>query len=160
MKLKVEIRIEERNKIGNKKRLIADIDIVNGRWKYWEDYFDDNEKIPLTINSINRSIYLSLPVKVAFPIYDMDLYHKERTLKVEDSAIICYESLVSYLNYQIEHFKEDIKSGFYDSYYKKKGGKELTATLFNDLHYNNETSVVSDIGYDCEGVLFIKIIKE
>ena len=64
--MKIEVQIL---KDGN---TIVEIDISNGRWRYKDDYM--GEKIPLTINNIVESMYLSLPVKDAYSYYNRKLY--------------------------------------------------------------------------------------
>lgn len=152
MKLRIEIRNQKEEKI-------VEIDVNNGRWKYWDDYFDNDEKIPLTINTVYESKYLHLPVKIGNAIYDTEVYKEEGKLVMKDAYTICYDSLLSFLNYRIDSIKKDIKSGFYKSFYEEKGGKKIFATLFDDYHYENEKTVISDVKYECVGMIKVNIKK-
>ena len=149
MKFNIEVKLDSEK--------IVDIDISNGSWKYWDSYMEDDEKVALTINTINETHYLQMPVKDAYAFHDMKIYKDKGEVKVESACIRYYDSFLSYLNFRLDNVKEDVKSGFYQRYYKEKDGRDFTATIFEGKCEDNETSVIDDISYKCKGMIEVRI---
>ena len=128
---------------------IADIDICNGNWKYNDDHMETDEKIPLTINTIRKSRYLSQPVKDAYPFYNHDAVKENNELIVTDAMVRIYESFLEYLNCRIENTKEE---------YCKFGWTERTynIVLFDLASNKFRDDVTGDIVYEKEALLEVK----
>ena len=150
--MKIEIQI---TKIGNgfleTDKEIANICVCNGNWKYWDDYFEGYEKESLTINTINKAHYLSLPVNDAYPIHN----HEEAVqgnLIVEQAIVRPYSNLLEYLNCRIKNTKEE---------YCKYGWTERTYNIVMLEGKVNRKDVVADRVYDKKSELEItfRVIK-
>lgn len=105
--MKIEIKI---TKIGTgfleTDEEIVNICVCNGNWKYWDDYFEGYEKESLTINTINKAHYLSLPVNDAYPIHNRE-EALQGNLIIEQAIVRPYNNLLEYLNCRIENTKEE-----------------------------------------------------
>ena len=128
---------------------IIDIDICNGNWKYNDDRMESTEKESLTINTICKSSYLSLPVKDAYPVYDHDLFKATGEIQVAEALVRTYDSLIDYLNHRVNNVKDD---------YKKHGWteREFTIVLY-DLSTRLQKDIVKDLVYEKEALLEVKI---
>jgi len=128
---------------------IADIDICNGNWRYIDDHMDTDEKVPLTINTIRKSHYLSQPVKDAYPFYDHEALQENDEIKVIDAMVRIYDSFLEYLNCRIDNTKEE---------YLKYGWTERTynIVLFDLASKKFRTGVTEDIAYEKEALLEVK----
>ena len=129
---------------------IIDIDICNGNWKYNDDHMETEEKISLTINNICKSVYLSAPVKDAYPFHDHEKIIEDNELIVTDSMVRIYDSLIDYLNHRINNVKDD---------YKKHGWTErdFTIVLFDLSIAKFREDAVTDIVYEKECLCEVKI---
>lgn len=148
--VKLNVQIEKKTGIYENK-LIADIDINNGNWKYWEIYTDGAEKQTLTINNVHDSVILNAVVKDAIGIHDTELWKNETELKVKDAMVRRYDNLLSYLNCRVNNVKDD---------FKKHGWTErtFTAVMFEEVYVKSaDESVVRDIVYEADGLIEIKI---
>lgn len=150
MTKKFNINIKQENIYGELETIV-DIDINRGNWKYWDRYFQNREKIKLTINNIHDVTIVNMPVKDAVPIWDMDIWENERELIVKDACIRTYDNLLSYLNCRIDNMKE----------LNKKYGRmheNWTAVLFErEIVRNKDNAVVRDIKYEQEDLIEICI---
>lgn len=147
--MKIEVQIL---KDGN---TIVKIDISNGRWRYKDDYM--GEKIPLTINNIVESMYLSLPVKDAYSYYNRKLYEETGEVKVAKASVRKYNTLLEYLNHRVNNVKEMYKKGTYKLLeYDKEGGKKYHCTIFEDRIIQDK-SVMEEVVYKCEGIIEVNI---
>ena len=146
----MNIQIKQANKYGEMET-IADIDIKNGNWKYWDTYMETTEKQTLTINNIQEMNLINQPVKDAIGIHDKELWENERELVISDASVRTYQNLLSYLNYRINNTKED---------YKKWGRSynRYTAVLYDEEFYlTKDEDVVRNITYKAQGLIEIKI---
>ena len=128
---------------------IADITICNGNWRYNDDHIDTDEKVPLTINTIRKSHYLSQPVKDAYPFYDHEALQENNEIKVIDAMVREYDSLLEYLNCRIDNTKEG---------YCKYGWTERTynIVLFDLSSKKFRENVTEDIVYEKDALLEVK----
>ena len=148
MKMNIKIT-KQATGIYTEDEVIIDIYINNGNWRYWENYFENNETQSLTINNICKSNYLSQPVKNAYPIHDHDLLKKTGELQVTGAMVRTYDSLIDYLNHRINHVKEDYKKHGWDE-------REFTIVLY-DLTTKLQKDIVKDIVYEKEGLCKVEI---
>lgn len=137
---------------------IVNIDVCNGNWKYNDDYMDTDEKIALTINTVNKAHYLHKPVKDVYPIHDHKAYEQNREIIVKDALVRPYDSLLTFLNCRLNNVKEDYKKGTYDLIYAEKGGETFKCVLFDDdVHASKDGDVVGEIVFKKEALLEVKI---
>ena len=127
---------------------IIDIDICNGNWKYHDDHMETEEKIPLTINTICNSAYLSLPVKDAIGFYDKKEWEENRNIIISGASVRTYDSLLYYLNCRINNAKDSCLDEH-----------TFNCVLFEDNSFTKDHTVVNDIVYEKESLLEVKIIK-
>lgn len=147
MKMNITITNEMRNEE------IVEIEICNGNWKYWDDFMDGIEKQSLTINTINKAYYIHFPVKDEIQHYDYDLYKETGELKKTHKTFRTYESLLSFLNYRIDNFKEE---------YCKWNTKEHTfrCVIFDDITRYSDKTLESEMSYESyESYSFEKGLK-
>jgi len=138
VKINIQIRAK-RTGYTDDNKLLVEIDINNGHWKYWEDFMETQEKQNLTINNICKTVYLNQPVKDQIQKHDLKLYKETRELKVIGHDTRLYDNLLSYLNYRIDNLKED---------YKKFGKYEWGRTLEAEIKLFNFSGRYTDMGYD------------
>lgn len=156
LKMKLEIEITQKGKRFHDDRIIARICICNGNWKYWDDMMEYGTETSLTINTINNSSYLTLPVKDACGIHDFDLYKETGEIQINQAVIRTYDSLLEFLNCRINNIKEDVKDGSYYRYYHKKGGRTFNAVLFEQERYSSK-DICEEITFAEESAIEVKI---
>ena len=156
--MKMNIQITQKgDKMFETDRKIVDIDVCNGNWKYNDDMMETDEKIPLTINTINESYYLDLPVKDVYAFHDNELFAETGEIQIKDASVRTYDSLLSFLNHRLNNIKEDYKKGTYKLLdYDKKGGRVFTAVLFEEKR-GQDNDVINDIIYVKKGMIEVKI---
>lgn len=147
---KINIKITKKETGFRNDKKIIDADICNGNWKYWDNHYEFEEKETLTINNICKSIYLSAPVKDAYPFYDHEAVKERHELIVTDAMVRTYDSLIDYLNHRVNNCKED---------YKKHGWTERTFTivLFDLSTSKFRDDAVADVVYEKECLCEVKI---
>ena len=153
MKMNIEI-----TKIGTKfletDKTIADIDICNGNWKINEDWMETYDKIPLTINTIGKSRYLTLPVKDAYPFYNKEALIERNECIVEDAMVRPYDSLLEFLNCRINNAKEDFKK------FKWWNERTFTCVLFDSkIRPSRDEDITGEFVYENKALLEIKITR-
>ena len=156
--MKMNITITQKN-VGlfETDKEIVNIDVCNGNWKYMDDMMETDEKIPLTINTVNKSYYLDLPVKDVYAFHDEKLYNETGEIQTKDVSVRTYESLLSFLNHRLNNVKEDYKKGTYKLLdYDKKGGRVFTAVLFEQKR-GQDSNVINDIIYVKKAMIEVKI---
>lgn len=137
---------------------LVNIDICNGNWKYWDNYFEGYGKESLTINTINKAHYIQLPVKDVYSFHDNELYEKTGEIQVKEVSVRTYPTLLEYLNCRIENVKEDYKKGTYKLLnYDEKGGRTFTATIFENNERIDDADTIKDITYNCKGLIEVQI---
>ena len=153
--MKLNIQITQIGTGLTSDELIADIDVCNGNWKYWDKYMETDEKVSLTLNTIRQSYYIELPIKDAYGFHDFDLYDKTGELKIESAAVRTYNTLLDYLNCRIGNIKEDVKKGHYERYYAEEGGRTFNAVLFKEPRTSKD--VCEAITYNKKAMIEVKI---
>ena len=135
---------------------IVNIDVCNGNWKYNDDMMESDEKIALTINTVNKAHYLHMPVKDAYPLHNHKAFDETREIKVIDALVRPYDNLLTFLNCRLNNVKEDYRKGTYDLLdYADKGGETFMCVLFDDE--NSRDDVVGDIVYKKDALIEVKI---
>lgn len=137
-------------------RKIVEIDICNGRWKYWDYYIETDEKIALTINTIGEAHYIGLPVKDAYGFHDDDLYNETGEIQIADAIVRTYCTLLDYLNHRLSNVKEDVKSGTWKLLNWDENGRIFNAVLFDEPRRSSD-DICEDITYTLEGEIEVKI---
>lgn len=75
-------------------KTLVNIDIKNGNWYYWDIHQKTSTKVPISINTVCKSFYLSLPVK--------------DQIETEDKSIVrTYDSLLEYLNFRLNYINDN-----------------------------------------------------
>ena len=132
-------------------KVIADIDICNGNWKYTDNLMESEDKIPLTLNTIRKSHYLDKPVKDAYPFYDHDKLVNDDEIVVTGAMVRTYDNLLDFINCRIKNTKED---------HKRHGWTERTfeAILFEKVYVRaTEDDVVANISYESKGLIEVRM---
>ena len=156
MKMNIQITQKDTEERRNGKELV-NIDVCNGNWKYIDDVMETYEKIPLTINTVNKSYYLDAPVKDAFGFHDDKIYNETGEIQIKEASVRTYDSLLSFLNYRLNNVKEEYKKGTYKLLgYHENGGHVFNAVLF-EKPCREDNDVISDIKYVKESLIEVKI---
>lgn len=146
--MKFEITI---TKIGTKfletDETIANISVCNGNWRYNDIHMETEEKVSVTINTINQAHFLLYPVKDAYPIHNTE-EALEGNLIVEKAIVRPYDNLLTYLNCRINNAKEE---------YRKYGWTERTYNIIMLEGTQNRKDIVADIVYDKKRLVEVKI---
>lgn len=125
---------------------IVDIDICNGNWKYNDDMMENTEKESLTINTVCKSAYLSLPVKDAIGYHDKKAWEENREIKITGATVRTYDSLLDYLNCRINNVKEScLKEHIFH------------CVLFENNSFSRDNKATNDIVYEKEALCEVKI---
>lgn len=136
---------------------IVNIDVCNGNWKYWDYLMENDEKVALTINTVNKAHYLHLPVKDVIPSHDHKAFEETREIVVKSASVRTYDNLLTYINCRLGNVKDDYKRGAYELFnYDEKGGETFHCVIFeNNEHLSGD--VVKDIVFEKEALLEVKI---
>ena len=76
---------------------IAEATVRNGNWKYWDEIMETGEKVPVTINTIGKTYYLTKQVRDCLNTYDWDKYKETGELEKDGEIFRHYDSLLEYL---------------------------------------------------------------